>query len=92
MLLVTMSLLATSTIRAETTIKQCENVLVLCDKALQETKKQVEVRDQIISASSQEILRQKEVIQDQESKLNSIFRNPWLYLGLGLVGGYLIAK
>lgn len=70
----------------------CDQVLGLCDRAVQEQKKQIEIRDLALTQAQDEIARQKEVIADQEGKLNSIFRNPWLYLVLGVVVGAAVTR
>lgn len=85
-----MSLLGTPIVRAET--PTCEQVLSLCDEAVQEQKKQIEIRDLALTQTQDEIARQKGVIRDQEDKLNSVWRNPFLYLLLGVAAGVFIAK
>lgn len=71
----------------------CSDVINACDIALKDKQSQIEIRDLRIKESQDEISRQTKVITDQDSKLNSIFRNPWVYGALGLAAGaYLMRK
>lgn len=84
-----MSALAPSTAKAGTS---CKDVVKACDKALAD-------QDQVIKHKTYEITEQKKVIAAQDTRIvelekknSSLFRSPWLYLGLGLITGVLIAK
>lgn len=86
---VSMSVLLPHTARAS----ECTDVVKACDKALQD-------QDQVINLKTATIKAQSEVIGALDTKVialekdkNSIFNNPWLYFGLGvLTGTFLLRK
>jgi hypothetical protein len=75
-----------------TTRPSCENVLVKCDRALQDKVKQVEARDKLIAQSSDVIQKQSGVIVDQEAKLSAWYRNPAVLILIGVVGGFVASQ
>lgn len=70
----------------------CNSVLEKCDKALQETKKSLEISDlavQTLRNQNQDLVVQ---VKELESSNSAWYKNPFLMIGLGLVVGVVIAK
>jgi hypothetical protein len=70
----------------------CENVLNLCFKAVQEQKKQVEIRDLRIKDDELQVDVLTKQNKDLAVKNDSFFRSPYLYLFLGLAAGFYVGK
>lgn len=77
---------------ADQTNPSCGDVIAACDKAIADQKSQVSIRDLRLTQSSNEIDRLGKVVADDESKLNSIFRNPWVFFAVGAGIGIYLGK
>lgn len=78
------------TVLAET--PTCNSVLQKCDEALQARKKELNLCNLALTQNLSETGELSTKLSDSEDKLNSIWRNPFLLIGLGLVGGVLLVK
>lgn len=70
----------------------CSEVLGACDAALTAKKKELQLSDLALSERAKQAVDLQAQVDTLTSARNSIWVNPWLYLGLGLVGGALLTK
>lgn len=63
----------------------CKDVIKACDKALNAKQEQVD-------ATTKELANTQQKLKESDDKLNSPFRNPFLLILLGLIGGVAITK
>jgi hypothetical protein len=71
---------------------KCDDVLSLCDKALQAKDKELELCDLGLKQTLDQKVQLETEVKDLNDRSSSIFRNPFFLIGLGLVGGVLLAK
>lgn len=96
LMMITSLLSATTTSAAS---KTCDEVLQLCDKALQDERRETDslkkldhTRQIVIKAQEDHILVQREKIDLLKSENESPLRSPYLWFGLGLVTGVVLMK
>lgn len=77
---------------ADETNPTCDEVLNACDKALIAREYEVKLGDLAIKQLQERNTELVYRVEDLQKKESSIWRNPWLYFGLGVVGGFLLAK
>lgn len=70
----------------------CSFVLAKCDQALKDAKKQVEIRDKVITDSQLLIQKQADVITTDEAKLDAWYRSPVFLVMLGILGGFAASQ
>lgn len=71
---------------------ECSALIAACDKAL-------EAKDNVIVAKDTIIKKQDDLngmlnqrVIELENSQNSIFKNPFVLIGLGVIGGFVLAK
>lgn len=70
----------------------CPDVLEACDQALQAKKKELAICDagvNLLHSSINELTEQVDSLREAES---TWYHNPWILIGLGIVGGVLLTK
>ena len=72
------------------TTTSCKDVIEACDEALADKVSQITIRDLAIKQYRDENVLLAREVDRQESELNSVFRSPWLYFGLGVLTGKLV--
>lgn len=70
----------------------CDVVLSKCDKALRDQITLNHSKQGLIDAQDQHIVTQRERIDQLTSENKSIFRSPWLWMGLGIITGVVISR
>ena len=70
----------------------CKPLIESCDKALAAQKEQIQIRDLRIKESTSQIDELTKTVKEKDEKLSSIFRNPWVYLGVGVLAGALLFR
>lgn len=71
-------------------VSTCDSVLDKCRKAVNDQillnhKQQIEIK-----ANEDLVKTQREKIDQLEKENNSILKSPWLWIGVGLIGGQLL--
>lgn len=81
-----------SSLTVQAATPTCDQVLSLCDKALDAKDKELKLCNLglVQTLDAKEALRLE--LEEVKDKQNSIFRNPFLYLGIGLIAGGLLVK
>ncbi len=70
----------------------CREIITACDEALSARKKELQLCDLGLKQSLDTNASLRQDVQDRDAKLGAIWRNPWLYLALGIAAGVVIAK
>lgn len=96
-LLTTMLMTSIGSANAES--KTCDQVLQLCNKALQDERQETEAlkrldhsRQRVVEAQEDHIKVQREKIDLLKSENESLLRSPTLWFGLGLITGVVLMK
>lgn len=71
---------------------QLKDIISACDKSLETKNYVIELQNQALQQAMQANTLNDSRAREAEEKLNSAWRNPYLYLALGLLGGFLIAR
>ena len=71
---------------------ECTDVIKAADQTINLKDKQIDAQDKLIGKQNDMNQMLNDRVVELESSNNSIFKNPFLYLALGLVGGFLVAK
>lgn len=83
-LLVTSISLNTTISRAETT---CKDVIKKCDVALEKKEEEIKATNDALTKSKDYNVLLDVQVKEANDKLNAWYRNPFVLLGLGLLGG-----
>lgn len=70
----------------------CDDIISACDGALDAKNKQIELSDLAIVQLKDQNVVLKDRAEEAEGKLSSIWRNPFVYLGVGFVTGVVLMK
>lgn len=68
----------------------CDDVLNLCRKAVDSQIKLNHAQQKQIDAQEDLLKTQRQKIDQLEKENNSILKSPWLWIGVGLIGGQLL--
>ncbi len=71
---------------------KCSDVIAACDKAIAAKDGEISAKNDVIKKQDDVNAMLNQKVVDLEAKDRSIFRNPYVLIGVGLIGGFLIAK
>lgn len=83
------SVLWTSITKAEIS---CDQVLQKCDQTVKAQRKELELSDLAIKQSQDSLMKLTQELETEKNKSSAFYRNPFFLIGIGLIGGVLIAK
>lgn len=71
---------------------ECKDVIYACDRAIAAKDEEIQAHKNVIKTQDNinQMLNEK-VVKLEESK-NAIWNNPFVLIGLGVIGGFVIAK
>ena len=67
----------------------CQDIVNACDKALDAKDREIEAQGQVVKILEKAHKDDRTLIHKQEKDLDSVFRNPTLLVGAGVIGGLL---
>ena len=81
--------LLTNTVYAD---PACDKVIKACDSLVAAQKEQLSAQNKVIQHDIDELVKAYKTINERDDQLSSVFRNPFVMVGLGiLVGGLTVA-
>lgn len=82
-------MLATNICLAKSPVS-CKDVIKAADKVLEEKNKEITLADLAIKVTKDDNERLNKLVEEKDHKLSSIWRNPWVLIGLGVLAGTII--
>jgi hypothetical protein len=70
----------------------CQDVIKACDQALEDKNKAIEKLNLGLAESTKQAGELSVELDKKEKQLSAWYRNPFILIGLGLLGGVIIAK
>lgn len=73
-------------------LADCSAALAACDKALAAKDKVIEAKNVVIKKQDDVNGMLTQRVVELENSQSSIFKNPFVLIGLGIIGGFVLAK
>lgn len=69
----------------------CGGIIASCRKALDAKDKEIQLSDLAIKAAKDDNTRLNKEVEKKNDQLSSIFRNPFVLIGAGIIAGLFLA-